>query len=272
MEFDLNRPELVSAFDELPLWSAAFGQKLLDTIRFSPGMQVLDIGCGTGFPLIEIAMRAGAGSFVTGLDPWQVALDRAAFKIREYGVPNVRLVNGLAERMPFTDLSFDLLVSNNGLNNVSNLEETLKECYRVAKPGCQFVWTMNTAESFRDLYELYEDVLREKGMLNEVTAMHEHIQHKRPALDAMQEALIKAGFASRHITCDEFCYRFIDGTAMFKHYFIRLAFMESWKNVLPLEKQQSIFAEIESRLNSIATSRGEIRMIIPFLVFDCAKE
>jgi hypothetical protein len=43
--------------DELPLWSAHFGLKLLDSIKMKKNMNVLDIGSGLGFPAIEVAMR-----------------------------------------------------------------------------------------------------------------------------------------------------------------------------------------------------------------------
>jgi hypothetical protein len=59
---DPDDPEFVSIIDELPLWSAPFGLKLLDIINLKHSMKVLDIGCGLGFPLIEIAQRLGETS------------------------------------------------------------------------------------------------------------------------------------------------------------------------------------------------------------------
>ncbi|MBU1344941.1 MAG: hypothetical protein KKE44_14360 [Proteobacteria bacterium] len=55
--------------DDLPLWSAPFGLTLLDTLKFKKNINVLDIGCGEGFPLIEIAARFGETSRFFGLDP-----------------------------------------------------------------------------------------------------------------------------------------------------------------------------------------------------------
>ncbi len=55
--------------DELPLWSAPFGLALLDTLRFRKHATVLDIGCGEGFPVIEIASRFGPTCQCIGLDP-----------------------------------------------------------------------------------------------------------------------------------------------------------------------------------------------------------
>ena len=54
---DYDQDEFIKVFDELPLWSAPFGLKLLDFIRYKKGITALDIGFGSGFPLIEIARR-----------------------------------------------------------------------------------------------------------------------------------------------------------------------------------------------------------------------
>jgi len=69
--WDFNDPDLVAAIDELPLWSAPFGEVLLETIHLRPGLRVLDIGSGLGFPALEMAQRLGSGSEVFALDPWR---------------------------------------------------------------------------------------------------------------------------------------------------------------------------------------------------------
>ncbi|MFT4667311.1 MAG: arsenite methyltransferase [Polaribacter sp.] len=43
---------LVQTFNEVTLWSGPFGRLLLENIPMKKGMTVLDIGFGTGFPLI----------------------------------------------------------------------------------------------------------------------------------------------------------------------------------------------------------------------------
>jgi SAM-dependent methyltransferase len=79
--FSSEDVELVSIIDELPLWSAPFGLQLLDTVELKPHINALDVGCGLGFPLIELAQRLGVSSKVYGIDPWKRALERAHVKI-----------------------------------------------------------------------------------------------------------------------------------------------------------------------------------------------
>lgn len=64
---NFDSSKLINVFDELPLWSAPFGLKLLDNICYKPNISVLDIGFGTGFPLTEIAMRLGDSCIIYAL-------------------------------------------------------------------------------------------------------------------------------------------------------------------------------------------------------------
>ncbi len=134
-QFDRDDSLLVSVADELPLWSAPFGMRLLDSIKIKPDQTVLDIGCGMGFPLVEVADRLGPTCQVYGIDPWEQALERVRVKVQSYGIDNVTVSTHAAEAMPFEDNFFDLLISNNGINNVQDIGKSLSECYRVSRRG-----------------------------------------------------------------------------------------------------------------------------------------
>src|SRR5512133_897045 len=99
--FDISDRDIVSVYDECALWSAPFGLELLRRVRYRRGMAILDIGCGAGFPLIEIAQRCGPDSRAHGLDPWQARLARTSEQCAILGVGNVTLHEGVAEEMPF---------------------------------------------------------------------------------------------------------------------------------------------------------------------------
>ncbi|MEJ2507213.1 MAG: class I SAM-dependent methyltransferase, partial [Ignavibacteriaceae bacterium] len=141
--FESDDPELISIIDELPLWSAPFGLKLLDNVQLKPNINVLDVGCGLGFPLIELSQRFGNTCKFYGVDPWQSALKRAQAKIYKYKITNTVVTKSIAEKLPFKNNSFDLIVSNNGINNVQDIRQTLSECFRVSNTGAQFLTTMN---------------------------------------------------------------------------------------------------------------------------------
>jgi hypothetical protein len=110
-----------------------------------------------------------------------------------------------------------------------------------------------------EFYDQLENVLSEMKIQKEIEAMHQHIAHKRPPVEGYVAMLKKHGFIINDVVHDEFNYKFTDGTAMLNHYFIRVAFMESWIKLLPPDKVELIFNSIESRLNDQAKEHGGMR-------------
>lgn len=268
--FELD--ELTDVLDELPLWSAPFGLKLLDHIDYKTNITALDIGFGTGFPLTELAVRLGESSTVYGIDPWKGSIIRANTKIKKYGISNIRIIEGQAESIPLDNNSVDLIVSNNGINNVSDMDKVLSECSRIIKAGGQFVQTMNMDKSMFEFYGQLEQVLTELNLEKEIDLMHQHIYHKRRPLDEVLQMIRKHGFIVKNLEHDQFNYRFADGTALLNHYFIRLAFMDSWIKIIPKDKVEQVFDIIESRLNEEAKILGGVKLSIPFVVIDAVKK
>jgi ubiquinone/menaquinone biosynthesis C-methylase UbiE len=268
---DLNNPEVVSVIDELSVWSAPFGLKLLDVVHYKTNITALDIGCGLGFPLLELSMRLGSTSRIYGLDPWKAAIDRVRKKIRIYELSNVDVIEGHAEEMPFEDGYFDLIVSNNGINNVKDLERTLEQCSRVSKRGAQFVFTFNTDQTFTEFYDVFRQVLGDCGLQDHEAKLSEHIYSKRRPVAEFKDKLENLGFKVTSIYHDIFHYHFSDATAMLNHFFFKLAFMPSWKEIISTDRQEEIFRKIESILNSKSEESGSFSMQVPFVTMDCEK-
>jgi ubiquinone/menaquinone biosynthesis C-methylase UbiE len=269
--FNLDDPSLISVLDELPYWSAPFGIKLLEKVVPKKNMAMLDIGFGTGFPLTELAGRLGKTCRIYGIDPWKAAVDRVMEKIRIYAASNIELLIGTAENIPLPDNCLDLIVSNNGLNNVDSLDLVLSECARTLKKNGRLVFTMNTEGTMLEFYDVMEVLMKKHNLPDAVEAMKRHIYEKRKPLEEVLKLLQKHGFVQVSVDHDRFSYTFADGTTMFKHFLIRLAFLDSWKKLIPDEMQQMIFSEIESRINRIADKDGFFRLSVPFVVIDARK-
>jgi ubiquinone/menaquinone biosynthesis C-methylase UbiE len=270
-QYNLNDPAYISIIDDLPFWSAPFGIKLLDKVRYKKNVRALDIGFGFGFPLMELAMRLGPSSKVYGIDPGKAGMERTRLKVKYADVQNVELIEGVAEAMPFENIFFDLIISNNGLNNVQDLTKVLSECNRVSKMTAQFVFTFNTNRTFIELYDVFREVLKEQGLRECEEKIDAHIYSKRKPLSEFKNELGAAGFLIRAIDEDEFTYRFSDGTSMFNHLFMKLAFMEAWKEIVPSNLQDEIFKQIEDRLNRKAERNQGFAMRVPFVTMDCEK-
>lgn len=263
----LSSPDFPDLFDDLPLWSAPFGLALLDRVRLAPGLVVLDVGCGTGFPLVELAHRLGRTARVHGVDPWEGALARVRRKLDFFGLDQVTLHEACCEALPLPDASVDLIVSNNGLNNVTDLPASLAECARVARPGAQLLYAYNLPSSMMELYEPLEALLAARGLSNARTALAAHIDHKRKPVEVTTAALTAAGFVVTAVEQHSFALRFVNATAMFDCAFIRYAFLPAWVEVLPEDQREPVFAELERRLNT----NGPMSLTVPFVVVEARR-
>jgi len=269
--FDTNNKKFIDAIDEVALWSAPFGMTLLDMIKPGSGIKALDIGCGTGFPLIELATRLGSKSKLFGIDPWDKANEKVKDKISLYEIKNADALTGVAEELPFEDNYFDLIVSNNGINNVQDLNKSLSECYRTLKSGGQFIFTFNLPDSLIEFYEVFELVLNDIVLLNEIQKMHEHIFAKRKSVEYMNKIVTNNNFIVTEIKQSDFHYRFADGTTFLYYPMIRFHFLPSWIEILPSQRVEEVFDLVENMLNDIASKQGELVMTIPYACFDCRK-
>ena len=122
-----------------------------------------------------------------------------------------------------------------------------------------------------ELYDLLETIFSELGMTREIEAMHQHIEAKRPPIDRIVTMLQKHGFFINDLEHDCFDYRFADGTAMLHHNFIRLAFMDSWKKLMPKDKVDEVFCLAESRMNELAKQSGGFKLSIPYVMIHAKK-
>jgi ubiquinone/menaquinone biosynthesis C-methylase UbiE len=232
-------------------------------------MQVLDVGCGTGFPLFELAQRLGCTSIIHGIDPWKAALNRAKRKSQLWNIRNVELAQGDASVMPFRNGQFDLIVSNLGMNNFNDPEAVLTECWRVSKPSAKVVLTTNLKGHMREFYDVFESSLLD---LNEkaVKALESHIA-KRATLEGIAALLERTGFRLSKVHKESATMRFMDGSAFLRHYFIKLGFLDGWKSVLDADEHEAVFARLETNLNNLAKARGELDLTIPMAYIEGAR-
>jgi arsenite methyltransferase len=131
------------------LWYSRIGKlhqrdRLLDLIDWHGGERVLDVGCGRGLLLIGAARRLTSGT-ATGIDLWS-AVDLSSNRpeatlenARRADVADrVEVKDGDAQRLPFADASFDVVVSSLVLHNIPSREgrrQAVREIARVLKPG-----------------------------------------------------------------------------------------------------------------------------------------
>ena len=183
-----NRDFVDAVYDELSFWSSHFGALLFEHLELRRGIRGLDVACGAGFPLFELAFVHGPSSHFTGLDVWPEALHRARRKIAVYGISNVDLCEADAAAMPFPDESFDLITSNLGINNFADPSAVVAECHRVARPGARIVVTTNLAGHMAELYQVFRETAPQ--LAEAFSAQEAH----RGTRTSVEQLLLRGGF------------------------------------------------------------------------------
>jgi arsenite methyltransferase len=101
------------------------------------GERILDVGCGPGFYVDEIAEQVGDAGSVVGVDVSAAMLEVAAG--RAGGRANVAFHEGDAGSLPVADAEFDAALSVQVLEYVEDVTGALRELRRVVSPGGRVV-------------------------------------------------------------------------------------------------------------------------------------
>lgn len=111
---------------------------VLGDMRIEKGMNVLDLGCGTGWATLEIASKLGGTGRVIGLDLSEKMIEQAERKLSELGYGNVEFVLQSAGSLDF-DGYFDYVLSTNAFHHFLDKGEVFSKVWRSLKPHGTFL-------------------------------------------------------------------------------------------------------------------------------------
>jgi ubiquinone/menaquinone biosynthesis C-methylase UbiE len=132
----------VGAFDERADvyeggWRGRLHHQIADEVALlaasvAPGAtRLLDVGCGTGYLLRELAVKLPSVQVLRGVDaaPRMVEVARSM-----RNDARLEFTVGVAEELPYEDASFDLVVSTTSFDHWHDQQRGLAECRRVLEP------------------------------------------------------------------------------------------------------------------------------------------
>lgn len=157
---------------------------LAEQLDLQPGQEVLDVGCGVGGPMREIARVSGAN--ITGVNNNAYQLEKlAAYNERDGLQKRCRGVQADFLAMPFDDDTFDAAYTIEATCHAPDRTAVFSEIFRVLRPGARFAgfeWCMTDAWDPEDPH--HEKV---RAGIEEGDALPP-LPHYRVIVDALEDA------------------------------------------------------------------------------------
>jgi ubiquinone/menaquinone biosynthesis C-methylase UbiE len=130
-----------ASYDDSPLvrsYQYRVQALVVDSLDIKKGMNVLDLGCGTGWATLEIASRLEGTGKVVGLDLSEGMIEQARKKLPRFRYDNVEFVQESASSLN-CDACFDYVVSTNAFHHFADKEQVFANVWQSLKRGGTFV-------------------------------------------------------------------------------------------------------------------------------------
>src|SRR5437764_166728 len=145
------------------------GARVLDRVGIEPGMDLVDVGTGTGGNVAIPAAQRGAK--VVGCDVTPELFEHARRRAADAGV-DVAWIEADAQDLPFEDASFDRVVSTFGAMFAPDHWAAAAELVRVCRPGGRIAMTTWVNDGFPG--ELFKLAGARRHLTDDLTALRSH--------------------------------------------------------------------------------------------------
>jgi len=175
-------------------------KKLVDMINIQNREKILDIGCGTGDISIEVLNRKKNTNMFLG--DLNLSMIEEGKRKNIFKKNKVNWININAEELPFNNNFFDKYIISFCLRNVTNIQKTLEESFRVLKDGGEFFcmeFSKVNQNSLNNIYNIYKNnliplmgklVTKKMGAYNYLAESIDTF----PNQDLLQKSLTKIGY------------------------------------------------------------------------------
>ena len=141
-------------------------QDLINWMKPSKNQSLIDVASGTGDVAKLFSKKLNHNCKVVCVEPNKEMLKMGEKKLSSY--KNISWINTYAEKIPENDNTFDFYTISFGLRNVSSINQSIKEAYRVLKPGGRFFcleFSKVDNEILSFVYENYSKILPKIGKI-----------------------------------------------------------------------------------------------------------
>ena len=111
-------------------------KNLINWMQPQPGDKIVDVAAGTGDLAKMISQKNDNKNIFCCVEPNKGMFDTGVNKLKFF--TNIKWYLNSAEKLPFKEDTFDFYTISYGIRNVTDINQCLKEAYRVLKPGGRF--------------------------------------------------------------------------------------------------------------------------------------
>ena len=111
--------------------------KFIDWMNPSQKSRLIDVAAGTGDIAKLFSLRSQNQAEITCVEPNEAMFLEGKNNLKNF--KNIKWIKSNAESLPVQDNTYDFYSISYGIRNVTDINKTLKEAYRVLKPGGRFM-------------------------------------------------------------------------------------------------------------------------------------
>lgn len=234
-------------------WWTVHSDQIVASLSLRSGFRtVVEVGCGTGRALSQLASRSHPAVRFTGVEPAEDMRRRARAVTRD--LPNVRIVDGAFERLSLEPASVDYMFSLDAFHWVSDPRRAVTEMARVMTPSGEMDHFFNGRNIGHEFIQATTPVyMKYLGLRRLVEAAR--MRHRFTRDDAL--ALFGEVFGSVRVRVDEVCHTYYDTIEGHLGWWVRFEpQLLPQLLALPPDIRSECEREVRAALSGLNTDRG----------------
>jgi len=250
-----QQEKLAKVYDTeiVPIYSSKFGRLLLRLLEIPEKGMLLDVGCGTGYPALEILRKHDGPIRIIAIDKSSAMMDVARKKAGDKGGKKIFFrTENAAERLSFADEVYDVTYSNLGFMELGTPLENLRELARVTAPGGQVAITLPLSGSWTEFFDIFRDVLTKKDRYEILKDIEAYEEANLFTPEGVVEMFHQVGIKKVTFETDRFELLFKSAREFFFAPVIEFGPLREWKAIInDPEEMKDLFVDIKDAIDTM---------------------